>query len=128
MTRVFQVGAAVALALAVLAVCPASGQDKASVWMKQKREFTQNILAGLTQGDFDKISANASAMDFLGYLEQWARAGRPGYKQQATYFAFANRELVRHAKEKNIDGATLAFTQLTTSCVQCHKIVRDIKK
>jgi hypothetical protein len=128
MRKAFQAVAALAVAVTVLFVCPARGQDKASIWMKQKRELTQNVLAGLTEGDFDKINANAAAMNFLGYLEKWARAGQPEYKQQTTYFAFANRELIRHAKEKNIDGATLAFNQLTTSCVQCHKIVRDPKK
>lgn len=128
MKRAFHVAAVLALACMAFSVCPTNGQDKASMWMKQKRDLTLNILAGLTEGDFEKVNANATAMNFLGHLEKWARAGQPEYKQQTTYFAFANRELIRHAKEKNIDGATLAFGQLTTSCVQCHKIVRDTKK
>ena len=127
---------AVIAALATFLVCPSSGQEKkpvkqekASVWMEKKREFTQNILVALTQADFAEIERNAENMNFVGYLEKWERGGaRPDYKRQMTYFEFANQELIRHAKEKNIDGATLAFNPLTTSCVQCHKVVRDAKK
>jgi cytochrome c556 len=127
--------AAAALLLGALSVCPSRGQEqkpseqeKASVWMKKKLEFSQNILAGLTESDFDKVRANAEAMRFLGYLEKWARADRPDYKKQVVFFDFANQELIRQAKEKNLDGATLAYNQLTVSCVQCHKIVRGAKK
>jgi hypothetical protein len=103
-------------------------EDKASLWMKNKLVFSQNILAGLTESDFDKIRKNAEAMNFLGYLEKWLRADMPAYKYQVSHFEFANHELIRQAKEKNLDGATLAYNQLTVSCVQCHKIVRDAKK
>lgn len=132
--------AAAVFSLGVLFVCPSSAQrsnaqekkpgeqDKASIWMKKKLEFSQHILAGLTEADFEKVSANAQAMNFLGYLEKWARADRPDYKRQISYFEFANQELIRQARAKNLDGATLAYNQLTVSCVQCHKIVRDGKK
>lgn len=103
-------------------------QEKASIWMKKKLEFSQNILTGLTEGDFDKVGLNAKAMNYLGYLEKWARADRPDYKRQLSYFEFANQELLRQAREKNVEGATLAYNQLTISCVQCHKLVRDLKK
>jgi cytochrome c556 len=124
-----------ALLVGAIAVCPSSGQqqkpteqEKSSVWMKQKLVFSQNILAGLTESDFDKVRTNAAAMSFLGYLEKWARADQPDYKKQVAFFDFASQELIRQAKEKNLDGATLAYNQLTVSCIQCHKIVRDVKK
>ena len=66
-------------------------------------------------------------MRFLGYLEKWVRGNRLDYKQQVVFFDFANQELIRQAKEKNLDGAILAYNQLTVSCVQCHKIVRNAK-
>lgn len=106
----------------------AAEQEKSSVWMKKKLEFTQNILAGLTESDFDKIGRNAKNMNFLGHLEKWARADNPDYKRQVSTFDFANAELIRQAKDKNLPGATLAYNQLTVSCVQCHQIVRDGKK
>lgn len=57
------------LAMAIVAgslfVCLLSAQEKPgdreppSIWMKKKLEHTQNILAGLTEADFDKIRINA---------------------------------------------------------------------
>jgi hypothetical protein len=31
------------------------------------------------------------------------------------------------AKKKNLDQATVAYNQLTTKCVQCHKYVRSVR-
>jgi hypothetical protein len=95
--------------------------------MHAKQQATHNILTGLTEGNFDKIRKNAEAMSLLDYLEGYARADVPGYKRQLSTFDSANRELIRQAREKNIEGATLAYTQLTISCIRCHQIVRDVK-
>jgi hypothetical protein len=100
---------------------------KPDVWMKRKLEFSQEILAGLTEGDFQKVNDYAHMLNFVGYLSAWLRAEEPDYKRQVTYFEFAAKELIRQSKEKNVDGATLAYNQLTTSCVQCHKVVRAKK-
>jgi hypothetical protein len=35
--------------------------------------------------------------------------------------------MVKMAKDKNLDGAALAYVQLTMSCVNCHKYVREIR-
>jgi hypothetical protein len=33
-------------------------------------------------------------------------------------------DLIKNARQHNIDGATLAYLKLTMNCVQCHKFVR----
>jgi uncharacterized protein (DUF2267 family) len=111
------------------------GQDQvkdkkkaASLWMKAKTEYSRQILLGLTEGDYDKIKKNAKALNLVNLLEGWMRADRKDYRQQVTLFATANQELIRQAEAKNLYGATLAYNQLTISCVQCHRIIRDVKK
>jgi hypothetical protein len=37
-------------------------------------------------------------------------------------------EMDHKAKDKNIDGATLAYLRLTMNCVNCHKYVRQVTK
>jgi len=102
---------------------------KASLWMKAKTKLSQEILVGLTEGDFDKIARNAKGLNLVDYFEVIARAKTDeDYQQQARQFASANLELIRQAEAKNIYGATLAYNQLTVSCVQCHVIVRKAKK
>ncbi len=120
-------------ALLVFPTPESGGQEKklsgkASAWMKTKLDLSQKILEGLTEGDFEKVSKNAKALHFLDYLEAWFRSARPDYKRQITQFDTAVQELIRQAKAKNTEGATLAYTQLTISCVQCHQIVRAAPK
>ena len=132
------------VALAVLSVSTVGADDKkpeakkaeakkadkqaSMTWMQRKLEHSQNILAGLTKGDFEMIQSSAGKMEDLNFLEQWGREGLPEYERQLRYFSDANKELIRQAGKKNLGGATLAYTQMTLSCVHCHNIVRDVKK
>jgi hypothetical protein len=126
--------ATLALMTATLGVHPTRGGDdqekakEASVWMKEKLGASQNILGGLTKADFDAIRLNAESMLFVGYLEKWVRADTPGYQNMMRDFEYANKALVHAAREKNLDAATLGYVQLTLSCVNCHKVVRDVGK
>lgn len=124
------------VALAGLPVCPAAEKQpvkkptrtEASIWMQKKLEYSQKILAGLTKADFAMIEKNAESMRVIGYLEASDRADLPEYKRQLQYFYDANKELIRQSGKKNISGATLAYTQVTNSCVQCHMVLRDSRK
>src|SRR4051812_38573229 len=60
-------------------------KEKASLWMEKKLEFTQQILAGLTKGDFEAISSNAGKMQVVTYLEAWDRGKNPEYRRQLKY-------------------------------------------
>jgi hypothetical protein len=122
------------LTAALLSRSPTQAGDRqeiekaASLWMRQKLSASQNILAGSTKADFRAMEQNAQSMLAVGYLEKWVRAGTPGYLMLVKEFDSANRALTRAAREKNLDCATIAYVQLTFSCVNCHKIVRDAGK
>lgn len=132
----FYVVALLILGLTLLPSNSSSGDKKsdkdtkkeASVWMKSKAKLSQEILVGLTEGDFDKIKVNAGALNLVHFFESIAPKKSAEYRQQMAMFSTANKELIRQAEEKNIYGATLAFNQLTVSCVQCHVVVRNAKK
>ena len=131
MTRTLIVAPVVALCL--LIALPANAQEgkeqDMNFWMKRKLEYSQNILSGLATADFEAISKNAESMGRLSRLEQWVRrTDAEEYRTQLRVFLTANKDLIREADRKNIDGATLAFTQITLSCVNCHKVLRDQKK
>jgi cytochrome c556 len=98
-----------------------------SFWMKKKLEYSQNILAGIATADFEKIVANAQSMRNLSKIEGFVRAQTPGYRAQLHIFEESADEIIRQAKKDNVDGAALAFTQLTISCVNCHKHLREAK-
>jgi hypothetical protein len=109
---------------------PAEKPDDAkNFWMKKKLEYTEHVLEGLATADFDSISKSATAMNRITQIENFTRRTNvEAYRTQLRAFRFANEELIRQADKQNIDGVALAFTQLTLSCVNCHKVLRDTKE
>ncbi len=101
-------------------------EPKGSFWMEKKMEYSQKILQGLATGDYDAIAKPARSMNALTQMEKWVRSGVPEYRTQLQIFQSANQQLVKMAEDKNLDGAALAYVQLTLSCVNCHKVVRDL--
>jgi hypothetical protein len=93
--------------------------------MRRKLEHTRGMLEGLATEDFALIQKHAKLMNELTTLEQWSRPESLRYRAQLNIFWSANKEMMRHAKDKNLDGAALSYTQMTLSCVNCHKFLRD---
>jgi hypothetical protein len=101
--------------------------DEASIWMKRKLEHSQKVFAALAAGDFEQIAASSKSLDTLNTLEKFIRGRNPEYRTQLEIFRYANQQILKQAEAKNLDGATLAFNQLTLSCVNCHRQLRDTK-
>jgi hypothetical protein len=97
-----------------------------SFWMEKKLLYSQDILRGLASGELEDVADKAEQMRLLSKVEGWIRNRKPGYKAQFQAFEFANAEILRNAKAGNLEGATIAFQQLTISCVSCHKMLRDV--
>jgi hypothetical protein len=47
------------------------------------------------------------------------------YVKYRTEFTNLAEQLARWAKDKNLNGATLACIRPSTNCVDCHKVVGD---
>jgi cytochrome c556 len=67
---------------------------------------------------------DAEAMQGLSKVEWFIRGKTPGYRTQLKIFL----EIIKQAKQNNLEGSTLAFSQLTISCVNCHKRLRASKR
>lgn len=94
-------------------------------WMKHKLDHSKTLLESLTMGDFDKLSATAGQMRLLGRIEELTRRRNRKYQAQVRGFERSLLELIQRADEKDTDGATVAFNKMTTSCVNCHKLLRE---
>jgi hypothetical protein len=125
-------GAAVLALLAAMTAAPAlRGQDKPAAtrrdFMRQKLEFSKQVLEGLTVENYQAITRGASALRRLSQAAQWEV---PTIPNATDYVAFTGEfqrlcdELQTKAKERNVDGATLVYLRLTMNCVNCHKYVR----
>ena len=125
--------AGLALAGAILAVRaqePKRPPSRAE-FMQLKLEYSKKVLEGLTLENFETIIKNAQA---LKRLSKAAEREVPAIPNAGEYFVFTTEfqrltdELVKKGREKNIDGATLAYLRLTMNCVNCHKYVRHVAK
>jgi len=96
-----------------------------SFWMSMKLEYSKRMLEALTAGNFTEMTKTAQQMRLLSKLEGFVRNRNPDYAEQMHAFDLANKQMIRQSRRGNIDGATLAFQQLTSSCVACHVSLRE---
>jgi hypothetical protein len=99
--------------------------DGPSVWMRLKLQGSQDLLAALVRADFDGIRQSATRLNSFGRFERFVRGKNEEYNTQLRFFRNANQQIIRQADRKNVEGAALGFMQLTASCVNCHKVIRD---
>jgi hypothetical protein len=135
-------GAALALATLVLIArsavearpaadpAPAAPQDKRAELMRLKLDYAKNVLEGLTLEKMDLVADNARELKLLSAAAEWEPATVPGplYLVYTREFQRIADSMAASARDRNLDGATLAYVQLTTNCVECHKYVRSTRR
>jgi hypothetical protein len=93
--------------------------------MRQKLDHSKQVLEGLTVEDFAMIAKHATAMRELSEDARWRVSPNINYRRLSAEFQDLANELAAKAKERNLDGATLAYVKLTMNCVKCHQLVRE---
>jgi hypothetical protein len=102
-------------------------QAKAAELMRKKLQQSQKVLEGIALNDFDKIVQHADELILISKETEFKVMKTPQYQLYTDEFRRNAEELVQKAKDKNIDGATLAYMQLTLTCVKCHKHCREVR-
>ena len=95
-------------------------------FMRKKLEASQSVLEGLAVEDFDMIALGARQLKATSAAAEFMVTNDAMYAQQADEFRRIVAKLERAGKEKRLDGATLAYVDMTMSCVECHKYVRNV--
>lgn len=96
--------------------------------MQVKLKRAQALLEALTKEDFKAIEENAASLVRISDATAFLRAYKTEeYEFQTRWFKKTASTLAAKAKQKNLDGATLAYTEMTLSCVQCHSLFRGKK-
>jgi len=106
------------------------GQEdkKTQQLMKKKLAHSQKVLEGIALNDFDTIAANARDLIQISKAVEWRALKSPQYEIFSNDFRRAADAMILAAKEKNLDGAALAYVDLTLTCVRCHKHVREVRQ
>jgi hypothetical protein len=95
--------------------------------MADKLKQSQKVLEGLAVADFKKIETSAERLIELTKTEEWLMYKSPRNELHTNEFRRSAEALIQKAKAKNIDGATLAFFDMTMTCVRCHQHVREVR-
>jgi hypothetical protein len=121
----------VALALGLLVGTPWTGsaqqKDAMRILMVEKLDKSKTVLEGIALADFRRITTSAEKLIQLSKTEEWFAYKTPRYELHTNEFRRAAENLADKARQKNLDGVTLAYFDLTMSCVRCHQYVRDVR-
>ena len=93
-------------------------------FMQRKLDDAREIVAGLATEDFQKIGKASQDMMLLSHEADWNVFQTPEYLRMSSEFRGSAERLRDNANSSNLDGATLAYFEVTLNCVRCHKYVR----
>jgi hypothetical protein len=96
-----------------------------SEFMQQKLDASSEILRGLMIDDLELVEENSDKLLKMSREEKWRASNDMMYLQHSAQFGNAVDELRQKAKDKSMDGASLAWINVTMSCIQCHNWVRN---
>jgi hypothetical protein len=94
------------------------------VLMKDKLAYAKKALEGLAIENLDKIAESAQRMRMISRAASWYVIGSDEYSRISENFQEQAADMERHAKENNLDAASLDYMRITLTCVQCHKYMR----
>jgi hypothetical protein len=112
---------------AALGQTPQSQVNEVKQFMRAKLTHSQKVLEGLTIEDFKMIEKSAQEMSLLSRASNWQVLQTPEYLQRSLEFQRTADAIRDAARKKNLDGAALAYVDMTMKCIDCHKYVRNVR-
>ena len=96
----------------------------AKEFMREKLGHSQRVLEGIVTEDFDLIIAKGAVLSAMTREADWRLFENPEYDEQSRVFRRHVDAIVKAARDKNSEAATLSYVRMTMSCVDCHRLVR----
>jgi len=118
----------VALVIALVPFGTAQRPGSLNKIMVEKLNSSKMLLEGIAMADFAKISRSAETLMQLSKSAEWFVYKTPRYELHSNEFRRAAENIMQKAKDKNLDGVTLGYFDLTMSCVRCHQYVREVRE
>jgi hypothetical protein len=123
---------AVSVSFALLLGLPWSGSAQKqpgslAKLMQEKLGSSKILLEGIALGDFNKINRSAETLIQLSKTAEWFVYKTARYELHSDEFRRAAETILQKARDQNLDGVTLAYFDLTMSCVRCHQYVREVR-
>jgi hypothetical protein len=94
-------------------------------FMREKLTASQDIVEGLVTEDYAIIVSGAERLLKMSKATEWHVIQGPIFAQHSAEFRRTVEKLIKTAKDRNIDGASLTYMHMTMTCIDCHKFVRS---
>lgn len=95
--------------------------------MRDKITQMSHVLEGITLADFAQAEKSALTLRDISKATSWHIDNpTPQYRRLSRNFQEQATDLARHAKEKNVEAATLDLVRLNLTCTQCHQHMRGL--
>ena len=95
-------------------------------FMRAKLGGSSQILEGLVTEKFDLIQKGTTELGRISSAAKWRVSNDAMYRQYSNEFQQKVSRLEEMAKAKKLDGAALAYIEVSMSCIECHKWVRAV--
>jgi hypothetical protein len=99
--------------------------DRVAAFMRAKLAHSQNVLEGLSVGDYDLIARGAHDLSLASQDSNWQVLQTEDYVRQSAEFRRSCDTLRAAAEAENLDAALVAWMDVTMKCVRCHRSMRD---
>lgn len=96
-----------------------------SKFMRKKMNASNKILEGLVVNRLDLVTEGSTVLLSMSEEEKWRASTNIIYLQHSEEFKRSVKKMNKKAKEGSLDGASLAWIDVTMSCIECHEWVRS---
>jgi hypothetical protein len=103
---------------------PQTKMSPTQLFMRLKMEPAKLILEGIATENYDLIASSAQQVQLLTLDEKWNVMQTEEYLRDSDEFQRSVQLVRDNAKNRNLDGATLAYMQMTLNCIKCHRDMR----
>ena len=93
--------------------------------MRQKLDRAQGLFEAVVLARFPAVARYAGDLLRISEQSTWTPMTAPAYLRYAGEFQEAARSLGQAAAARDIDDVSTAYMTLTSSCVQCHRLLRE---
>ena len=94
-------------------------------FMRQKIHASNLILEGLCTDDLKAVANGTQTLLKMPGEARWRVSNDVLYRRYSTEFVQAVEELQKEAESNNMEGASMAWVNVTMKCLKCHKWVRN---
>jgi hypothetical protein len=95
--------------------------------MVDKLRHAKLLLEAIAMSNYGKIQHEAEELIQLSKTADWMIHKTPRYEMHSNEFRRAAEVMIQKAKQRNIDGVSLAYVEMVLSCVKCHQHTRELR-